>query len=271
MNINTDNYYYAEYYTQQAAKKSRPQTSSSRADQTLTDDELSSLAALFTRRIDNGMNESAAVSEDSDGTSLSTEEDKWKALFGAGNHSLRIHLAAPPAEAEQSGSETNQILGAEELTSFLDKLNEVTGSTLEAEDVLNEYDADGDGALNRTEWMQMMKDILPPPRPEGDFSINAASERSTEFTQETQQGTLEPISKQEKVKELYEIIEEILQKIEAEQNLTTEAETESATESETNLESVKQAFLNQFTRRNDMYEKSFMYINGAGDTSQYGA
>lgn len=180
MSINTDysySYYNNSYYTQQAAKKEKgkPDLMSlidTNEDKSLNSKELSDFAADFNAKTGNTLDLSSIMGQydlngdgelnESEQESMNKEKSLEKLMSsGMQNRQIRMMDGAPPflSKIDQDG---NGSLNSDELTQFINKINEATDSSLDTESLLQKYDTDSDGSLNLAEQAEMMKDMAPP-------------------------------------------------------------------------------------------------------------
>ncbi len=278
MSVSTDyNYYNSYYYTQRLAQGSQKRDMSSvidkDKDKTLSSDELSGFAAEFRKITGGGIDLSSLLDNyDSDGDGALSESEQ--SVMNEADALEQLMAEASPLKNRLNGTsvisglvdrDSDSLWSSDELTKFVDLLNEASGGDYTTDSIMSQYDADGDGTLNVTEQEELLKGIVPPPPPpqgitglNGLFPSFADTESENELTAvsavetDTYQSEADIYAAlRQKVTEIYEMIQESLANKEEELRLLEETD---AVQSLTRL-----AYERRAAKTAGAYEQSMWY------------
>lgn len=259
MSINTDySYYNNSYYTQKNTKMQRSSLNSlidSNEDKTLDADELSNFVADFNAKTGNNIDLSSIMSAyDSNGDGQLDESEQevinkekaWEKLMGSGiqNRRLRMMDGPPPSSPPNIDKDGDGSWNSDELTQFIDMVNEATNGSLDLESVLQKYDSDGDGSLSQSEQAEMIKDMAP--TPQNSASVSSDYEDDEKI--------------REKIEELRQLIEEKVAKKEEQRAITEDAVAKA--------DAITLAFQRRLSQGISNYEKNFWFENIFAESAQ---
>ncbi len=232
MNINSDYSYDASYYNRLRQQRA------AQSEMGVNAGELMAFSVGYNQQNGAELNTSTVMeSYDTDGDG-SLSESELEQLLTASRPYPKERFQGMPAIQEEIDTDGDLLWSADELTQFVDKLNEASGNTLDVESLLSEYDLDGDGSLNESEQAEMMGGIMPPPPP--PMQEQAAVSEADRYA-----------ALREKITEIYNEIQDTLTKKEEELRAVETSNEES---------SLAQLLLEQRAMKaTASYEQSFLF------------